>query len=50
MFNRDFKEYVAFSINEAKQMAEFLAVLIKEGITYRIAKYGENYHIILTGF
>jgi len=46
----NFKEYVTFTIYEAKEMAQFLAELTKEGIKFFVAKYGENYQITLTGF
>lgn len=48
--NDNFKDYVSFTICETKEMAQFLAELTKEGIKYFVAKDGENYQVLLTGF
>lgn len=50
MMDSSYKEFVSFTIYETKEMAAFLAELTKQGIKYFVAKNGENYQVLLTGF
>jgi hypothetical protein len=38
-----------FSIHETAAMAQFVCQLVREGVTFKINRLGENFTITLTG-
>ena len=43
-------ERIIFSINEAEFMARFLCELIRQGVAYKVERFGDNFEVTITGF